>query len=165
MIALTAIWKFLKGIPWQLWLVLALIAAIWWHGSAMYAKGYDTANGEWQARHDKLTIAAERKAREREQSQAQEMARIAAELETQRKAGYEARDKVISDLRAGNIRLRQHWQGCPRLPEVGGTPSGGDADAGLREAGAGDLVRLGAEADAIIRACQAVILSDRKEQP
>ena len=160
---LAAAWKFLRGIPWQLWAILALIAAVWWHGSAMYGRGYDAANAEWQERHDKLTLAAERKARAREQAQAQEMARIAAELETQRKAGYEARDRVISDLRAGNLRLRQHWQGCPRLPDTPAAAPGGDAGAGLREAGAGDLVRLGAEADAIIRACQAVILSDRKQ--
>lgn len=163
MIALTAIWKVLKGIPWQVYLIIGLVGLLVIRDRIVFQRGYDLANREWQERHDKLTIAAERKARAREQAQAQEMAAIAAELEAQRKQGYEARDKVISDLRAGNLRLRKHWQGCPRLPDTSAAPGSGDADAGLRETGAGDLVRLGAEADAIIRACQAVILSDRKE--
>lgn len=66
-----------------------------------------------------------------------------------------AKDRVIDDLRRGALQLRDWWQAgpvsCPGDAAVA-ADSGGDAGAGeLRAAGAGDLVQVGADADAARR--------------
>jgi len=70
-------------------------------------------------------------------------------------------DAVVADLRAGNLRLREHWRGCEnaaaRVPAATAAGTGADDGAELREAGARDLVRLGAACDAWIRGLQRVI--------
>lgn len=68
---------------------------------------------------------------------------------------------IVSDLRAGNIRLRNHWQGCLATTELSREAAdlaGADGAAELRAAGAGDLVRLAAEADAQVTALQRIIM-------
>jgi len=63
------------------------------------------------------------------------------------------------------LRLRREWQ-CPSsngVPETGNRVTGTDEGADVRAADAAALVRLAADADAEIRALQAVILQDRKE--
>ncbi len=66
--------------------------------------------------------------------------------------------QVVAALRADNLRLRQHWQGCAAaaVPAPGPAAGAADAAAHLRSAGAGDLVRIGAECDARIRALQRI---------
>ena len=71
---------------------------------------------------------------------------------------------VIAGLRAGTLRLREQWRGCTAAAGVPGTAAstaGPDAAAEQRSEGARDLVRIAAEADAQIRALQAVIRADR----
>lgn len=64
------------------------------------------------------------------------------------------RSTVIADLRSGNERLRSVWQGCKAGPAAGdvsfvaGTATEPFGDTSDREEGAGDLVRVGAQADA-----------------
>jgi len=69
---------------------------------------------------------------------------------------------VVSDLRAGVVSLRRHWQGCQAtadLSRAADAAARADELAELRAAGAADLVRVGAECDAHVRGLQSVIMS------
>ena len=68
-------------------------------------------------------------------------------------------DAVAADLRAGNLRLRDEWRGCEarRVSDPAAPAGSGDAAAQRRIEAAGAVVRVGAEADAQLAACQAVI--------
>jgi hypothetical protein len=76
---------------------------------------------------------------------------------------------VAADLRAGNLRLRQHWQGCAATSAVSaaaGAIGGYDEAAGLREAGSGDLVRVAAECEAQVIGLQDTVRANvRATQP
>ncbi|HEY1036666.1 MAG TPA: hypothetical protein VGE09_16950, partial [Pseudoxanthomonas sp.] len=73
-------------------------------------------------------------------------------------------DAVVADLRAGNLRLRKEWAGCEtqRLSDAAASAIERDALAASRDALAGDLVRVGRDADDQLRACQAVVQEDRE---
>lgn len=67
-------------------------------------------------------------------------------------------NRTITDLRAGNLRLREQWRGCVSASsQAAGDQGGADAAAELRAKGASDLVRITADADAQVRALQAII--------
>lgn len=68
---------------------------------------------------------------------------------------------TIAGLRAGTVRLRHEWT-CPSVPAAAASTAKPDGDTALREQGASDLVRLAAEADAQIRALQAVLMGERQ---
>ncbi|TPG50182.1 hypothetical protein EAH75_01410 [Rhodanobacter glycinis] len=68
---------------------------------------------------------------------------------------------TIAALRAGTVRLRHQWT-CPGVPAAAASAGKPDADTALREQGAADLIRLAADADAQIRALQAVLMGERK---
>ena len=183
MIALAAIWRFLKGIPWQLWIVLALIAAIWWHGSAMYAKGYDTANGEWQARADKITAEYQARMIEAQAKAAAELAEAnvrMGEIERKTLAEKEAinaqHEKTLADLRSGTLRVRGLFQ-CPSDSVSGSSAATGSGNAGgqagftaedagialgIARDGDAAIIQLG-RAQEVIREYQAIC--GAKEQP
>lgn len=78
-------------------------------------------------------------------------------------------ERVTADLRAGNLRLRQHWQGCAATSAVSaaaGAVGGADEGAELREAGSGDLVRIAAECEAQVIGLQDVVRANvRATQP
>lgn len=157
----------IKAVPWQVWLVLALIAAVWWHGTAMEQRGYDRANGEWQARFDLANAKADREAREAERAHTEEIDRIAVNLIEERNRGFQERDKIIADLRAGTVRMRSRFK-CPAVrpaaPGAATAGSDGGTPAGLSDADAEFLIRESARSDEIVRqltACQAVIRADR----
>ena len=57
---------FLKRVPWQLWLVLAVIATGWFYGNARYNDGRE----DEAARRDKIVAAAVLKAIEAERAAA-----------------------------------------------------------------------------------------------
>lgn len=142
------------------------------------------AVGEWQGerRANKAELAlahvqrdaaqqvamAEARAREIEQKRIEsiaeiegkhaiEMGRIESEVET-----------LVSDLRAGNVRLRQHWQGAVATCDVSRDSAAAlaaEREAELREQGAADLVRVAAEADAKVRALQDAYEALRRPAP
>lgn len=71
---------------------------------------------------------------------------------------------VVAGLRAGTVRLRQHWQGCEATSRAAAAASSAresDAVAQVRAEAAGRIVRVGAEADAQVRGLQDVIRQDR----
>lgn len=163
MIALLAVRKFLAAIPWQIYAAVILVLALWWYGAARYDAGYDKAAAEWKAKVEAAELEAKHAAAIAEKKHAAQMDDIESKLIMERAKGYEERERIIADLRAGTLRLRKQWQGCRAgLSEAGGSPGGGDGDAELREKGAADLIGIGREADAQLRACQAVIRADRE---
>jgi len=76
------------------------------------------------------------------------------------------KDAVIAGLRADNLQLRRWWNpkppACPGDAASPAAASRAAEDAELRAAGAGDLVRIGAEADGRIRWLQSELISTRK---
>ena len=43
-------WQFVKNLPWQLWLVLAVIATGWFYGNARYNDGVAEERARWEAK-------------------------------------------------------------------------------------------------------------------
>lgn len=138
------------------------------HGKAMTAAQIatikrDAANAE---------ASAERAARSAEQAQAARNAKIDAAYQRGLNDAKAAADRVVADLRDGNLRLREQWRGCEASARVSTPAAAGPgvdaaADAGaedpkraVRDASAGRLVQYGAEADALIKALQARVRSD-----
>lgn len=104
----------------------------------------------------------EEMARQQEHRHAEDMERIGRETEERLKeAGDAAYNRAVSDVRAG--RLRNVWS-CPAAPALPGLDRpapGGDAEARDREAAVARVLRIGAEADAALAGCQAVVRADR----
>jgi len=98
-------------------------------------------------------------ARQAEQAQGQALAGIGAKHEEDRMAAETVPAAVVADLRAGNVRLRKEWAGCETrlLSEAVASAVERDALTQRREQLAGEIVRIGRDADDHVRACQAVI--------
>lgn len=140
-------------------LAASLSALVWGGYRYAYRQGEQAANARWAAQIDaeradraEAVLAAEREA---QRAQAAIVARYEQELADAKGQS----DRVAADLRAGNLRLRREWQGCQaeRVPAAADSAARSDDAAELREAGAGNLVRLAAECDARIRGLQGVI--------
>src|SRR5690606_39864802 len=112
---------------------------------------------ELRATEDALRTSERR--REAEQVRAQRMYELAAEYEQERKDAQAVADRTIADLRAGNVRLREQWRGCPEPHMPGLDASAGEPDAAERdrEESAGGIVRAAVECDAQVRGLQGVI--------
>jgi len=122
------------------------------------------ANDRAKAAEESLRL--EREASKRYQTRAEAKA---AEAETYRKLYNEAnarRDRDVSALNAGTLKLRRQWQGCEaRVSEAGRAAPGEpdpDGDTQLRHEGAADLVRNADQCDAWILSLQESARSDRK---
>jgi hypothetical protein len=152
-------------------LAAALVAALAWGGwqwRGKVAAGAEAADAraalatERQDAADKLA-RFQAEARAQEHRHAADMARIERETrERVKEAGDAAYDRAVADVRAG--RLRGPWA-CPAaagVPGAGGAAADGDGAADDRAAAVGRVLRIGAEADARLAACQAVIRSDRQ---
>lgn len=117
------------------------------------------------AKYAEAQAKAEADARAQEQANAVAMAAIDAQHARELQHAKQDADAVIAGLRDGNLRLRREWAGCQAAAGVPETPAGSaesDAAAEQRSQGASDLVRIAAEADAQIRALQAIVAADRK---
>lgn len=105
-------------------------------------------------------VEAVQGARAIEHSQGQALADIGEKHEQDRAAAQAVPAAVAADLRAGNVRLRQEWAGCETraLSQAAAGAIERDALAQRREQLAGEIVRIGRDADDHVRACQAVIM-------
>lgn len=165
----------LKLLPWYLLAMLLVGGGAWWHG---HHTGYDTASVKMQSKIDKLNtqIAQEREtaseaARLAERKHSAEMATAYGNYQENLKNAKADSDRLVADLRAGSVRLRDHWNTCVAasvLPGIAGSAGPPDADTELRAAHQGQVfedvagqVRDSAEADATIRALQAIVKADR----
>lgn len=143
--------------------ILLLGAAFWagweWRDRSADLAAADAASAAWQHAEGQ-----QRAARATEQQAGQTLATIGEEHEQDRQAAEAVPDAVVADLRAGNLRLRQEWAGCEtqRLSESAASARERDALTASRDALAGDLVRVGRDADDQLRACQAVVQADRE---
>lgn len=119
---------------------------------------------EQRAAASEAQLHAVNTARAKEQSDAQRVAELAAQYE-QDKLNAEANGKrAADDLRAGNLRLRQLWQGCEasRVPGIADPAGQLDASADERADSAGRIIGAADQADAQIRALQEFIRAERK---
>lgn len=66
--AAKAVLGFLKAIPWQLWLGLALFVAVWQYGDHRYDAGVATERAAWQKKQRKADEAARLAQAERDES-------------------------------------------------------------------------------------------------
>jgi hypothetical protein len=103
-------------------------------------------------------------ARDAEHAQADAITAVAAHYEQAKTHAQALPAAVAADLHAGVISLRQQWT-CPApaitradLSAPGGAAARPDANAALRNQGAGDLVGLAAEADAQVAGLQQALL-------
>ena len=145
---------------WPHLLGAGLLAILAWQGYGWaYDNGYNAANVRAEkiiAEFARAEANAQERARAAEHKQA-ERQRAAAEAYERGKADAQAAaDSVVADLRADRLRLREHWRGCEtdRLSEAATRGPQLDADAELRRAGAGNLVRLADQCDAWIESLQ-----------
>jgi hypothetical protein len=156
MLALTALGKFLSRIPWEVWAFIFIAIVIWMFGNARYDRGYETAKAEAQLIIDKQKAEAQK---EKDRLQAVMDAEALSLLEKMEK-GYAERDKTISDLRSGNLRLRDKFK-CKTTPSASATPRGdGEAGGGLSDEDAEFLVREASRADSVVRrltSCQNIL--------
>lgn len=146
-------------------LVLCAAALFW-----AYSKGvsHEAARNKatlMDARLKALTeeLRLTEQARKSEKRAADAMERISGAYE-QGKRDAEAKSvAVVADLRAGNLKLRDHWRGCQRDAEAATSAAVADAEARVREEAAGRIVRVGAEADAQVRGLQSVVADYRRQ--
>lgn len=123
----------------------------------------DLAQSRQATRQAQAETKAVESARTAEREQADKLAAIGAKHEEDRAAAPSVADALVADLRAGNVRLRKEWAGCETrlLSEAVASTVERDALAQRREQLAGEIVRIGRDADDHVRACQAVIRADR----
>lgn len=167
----------LRLIPWPVWALVAVLAAVAYYGHVREERG-DATGAARQLAADQVTIKAlttrialMRAANERaaeldaaaHKHQAEKMATAEATLTKERDDAIATGRSLAADLRAGNQRLRLEWQGCRSAggggAEAGGSAESEDAAARAREKGAGDLVGDADLADAEIRYYQSLIRS------
>lgn len=174
-LALGSVWKFLRSLPWEVWLFVALVGLALLYGENRADAREDSVREEYTKRDaaaaDELAKAnaANRAAEKR---QADEIADIAAQFEDDKnRAIQETRDTVLADLRSGKLRLRIPSGGCPARPGEATAPAGlsdGKADVWGEDEGhlaqVADSIALSDEADAYAKACQATITAYRGPQ-
>lgn len=119
---------------------------------------------EQRAQTLEAQLQAVSEARNKEREAAKRANAIAAQYEQDKLNAESAAKRTADDLRAGNLRLRQQWEGCKAggVPQANGAAGQPDAAAEQRIEGASNLVRIGQEADAQIMGLQEFIRSERK---
>jgi hypothetical protein len=112
-----------------------------------------------------LAEKASEQARAAEHEQAAGIAAIDSQHEQDMQNAKANADRTIAGLRAGTIRLRAEWSCTPALATEVSRAAGGagepDAAAQLRAEGAGHLIGNADEADAEIKALQAILRQER----
>lgn len=156
---------FLRLVPSWVWVAILLVGVGLWYGQTRYNAGQADVKAEWDKSIDRgkvLLADKEREYRAQEHRHAADMARIGTEHEQERKdASDAAYQRAIADVRSG--RLRGVWQ-CPAdpaMPGPGDSTANGHGASDLRAEAVAAVLRVGAEADAHVRACQKVIDADR----
>jgi prophage endopeptidase len=160
--------KWLAGLPWQVWAAIALcvaLLALRWHWIGV---GEDRIQAQWDEAEAGHRAAAAVHAAEVAATESRWRADFDAAVSRLTQENADAlveRDGLIADLRAGTARLRDKFR-CPSggVPGSAGAGPGTDdaADAYLSESDQEFLVRIGAEADDVVRqltACQATLRS------
>jgi hypothetical protein len=104
--------------------------------------------------------AFEAAAREAEQAQAKKYAEVEARHQKELDDAKSKQERTVADLRAGNLRLRNHWQGCQATGQLSSAAARAafDAEAArLRIEGAAALIGLADQCDTRIRGLQGLV--------
>lgn len=159
---LLTIGKFLKGIPWELWLGIAILALAWFWGHLRYEAGKSEVQAEFNQYKAVMIQKTEAAKAAAKRAEAAQKGAIEAAMKEYREGLDDAKAKgagVASGIKSGSVRLQDHWRGCPSVPGTAARPEGSDAAASLRAESAGRIVGTGATADAQVIALQAIIRS------
>lgn len=157
-------WKITAGIAAAL-AVAALIGLLYFRGISALSDAR-AAQAEQEADQARQEVVSLKRTLDTERRRADEMAAIAKDYEEQRDAAAVEHDRIVADLRSGNLRLRKLWQASAATAELSqavATAAQPDEGAADREQGAADLVRAADECDAQVRGLQQVIEADRRE--
>jgi Skp family chaperone for outer membrane proteins len=139
--------------------VTAVMFAMHFRGAAAVSADRQHQAEQRAAQLD-ANLKASEAARAEEQAQADRFQAIAQQYE-QDKTDAEARaTRLAADLRAERVRLRPEWA-C-RVPEASTSAGQRDAGAALRAESASRIIGNAAEADAQIRALQAILKAERQ---
>lgn len=144
---------------WLLSLLAAFGAGWTWKGDRAEARETRT-----ELKQAKAETKAVEQARSVEHQKNERLHEIGTQYEAKRSENESLPSTVLADLRAGNLRLRDGWASCEtqRLSESVASTSERDAATQRREEFASRVVRIGRDADDQLRACQAVVVEDRK---
>lgn len=155
--------------------VLAAICGAAWAGWEWRDRSADLEAAELRAKSEQVIAEfhkAERDASERarraEQAMVGAMAAIDESYERGKADASAKSEAVVAELRAGNLRLRQHWQGAVATCDLSHSAAAAryaDELAQLREEASGRIVRIGAEADAQVKALQEAYEAMRSPAP
>lgn len=160
---LKPVWAFLRNVPWQVYAGIALFLFVLWLRSHWIGVGEDRVRGEFDAYKAEMIAKTEAARVASKRAESAQAGAIQAALEAYKKEQDNAQDTgkaVTAGLNTGALKLREHWQGCPeRVPAAASRPERGNAGAERRAKDTGYLVGVGADADAQVRALQAIILS------
>lgn len=140
----------------------ALLAGLsFWAGWEWRDRSADLADSRKEVAESRAETAAHVAARTAEHEQADKLAAIGAKHEEDRAAAPAVADAVVAGVRSGDIRLRDGWASCEtqRLSEASAAAIERDAATERRAEFAAAVVRVGAEADSQLAACQAVVLT------
>ena len=140
---------------------LLLVVLLLWLNLAGMTAQRDEARAEvakLKAEIVLVEVSARRKAMELELQYTQSMQALATQLKQEMDDADEVHTRVVADLEHGTLQLREHWRGCEarldNLSAAAGATADLDAATRLRIEGAADIVRIGTECDAKLRAWQ-----------
>lgn len=101
---------------WPHLLVTALAAFLLWKvGNGLYEAGENAASARYEkviASYAKAEAEAQEKARAAERASAEAANKAVAQYEKGKEDAQSRADRVIADLGADRLRLRQQWAGC-----------------------------------------------------
>lgn len=142
-------------------------------GFGSYKLGYDHASAEadaaMQAHLREDAEAAEEaiiRARAYEQKLEAAQSRVASAYEQGKRDAEAENERVVADLRSGNLRLQNRWSGCEAVRVSDATAAARELDAAIRdrEESAGRIIRAAAECDAQVRGLQDLLLLERQQE-
>lgn len=140
----TVAFAFIKGVSWQVWAGVALVAALGFTHLRAYEHGKATVKKEWNA--SIVALAAEAKVKTDALAESASLLRKARDAENARN---------LAQLNADLVGLRNRPE---RLPEPARAACQGSTGRELSQSDAGFLTRLASEADdlrAALDQCQA----------
>mgnify|MGYP003456728528 CR=1 FL=1 len=160
---LKPVWTFLRNVSWKVWAGIAAFLFVLWLRSHWIGVGEDRVRGEFDAYKAEMVAKTEAARVAAKRAESAQAGAIQAALEAYKKDHEHAQDTgkaVTAGLNTGTLKLREHWQGCPqRVPAAAGNTQGSDAADRLRKESAGRVIAIGADADAKVKALEAIILS------
>ena len=154
-------------------LIIAAILGLGGAGAAGYCKGTIDAERAAQIAMDKhlsedreAETKAKDKAREDRDKLADAQNAVSAAYEKGKRDAEQTSKRVVADLRAGNLVLRNRWTACKAsdgVPSTAADPSEPDAGTHDREESAGRIVQAADQCDAQVKGLQELLRLERKQ--